>query len=60
MKQIVWKKLIIHKLNLKFYYANIINIFVELDYGLYMRSINLNNHKNYEIDTDGVNSWAIY
>ena len=37
-----------------------INIFVELDYGLYMRHINLKNNKNYEIDTVGVNSITIY
>ena len=37
-----------------------INIFVELDYGLYMRHINLKSQKNYEIETVGVNSLAIY
>jgi hypothetical protein len=35
-------------------------MFVELDYGLYMRHINLKNLKNYDIDTVGVNSIAIY
>jgi hypothetical protein len=42
----------------KFY--RYINIFVELDYGLYMRHMNLKNQKNYEIDTVGVNSITIY
>ena len=37
-----------------------INIFVELDYGLYMRHMNLKNQKNYEIDTVGVNAIIIY
>ena len=46
-------------LNITKYYRYI-NIFVELDYGLYMRHINLKNQKNYEIDTVGVNSLAIY
>jgi hypothetical protein len=42
----------------KFY--RYINMFVELDYGLYMRHMNLKNQKNYEIDTVGVNSITIY
>lgn len=46
-------------LNITKYYRYI-NIFVELDYGLYMRHINLKNQKNYEIDTVGVNSIIIY
>jgi hypothetical protein len=46
-------------LNITKYYRYI-NMFVELDYGLYMRHINLKNLKNYDIDTVGVNSIAIY
>ena len=46
-------------LNITKYYRYI-NIFIELDYGLYMRHINLKNNKNYEIDTVGVNSITIY
>lgn len=46
-------------LNITKYYRYI-NMFVELDYGLYMRHINLKNNKNYEIDTVGVNSITIY
>ena len=46
-------------LNITKYYRYI-NMFVELDYGLYIRHINLKNQKNYEIDTVGVNSIAIY
>ena len=46
-------------LNITKYYRYI-NIFIELDYGLYIRHINLKNQKNYEIDTVGVNSIIIY
>ena len=42
----------------KFY--RYINMYLELDYGLYSRHINLKNQKNYDIDTVGVNSIAIY
>ena len=42
----------------KFY--RYINIYLELDYGLYSRHINLKTQKNYDIDTVGVNSVVIY
>jgi len=42
----------------KFY--RYINMYLELDYGLYSRHINLKTQKNYDIDTVGVNSIAIY
>ena len=42
----------------KFY--RYINMYLELDYGLYSRHINLKTQKNYDIDTVGVNSIMIY
>ena len=42
----------------KFY--RYINMYLELDYGLYSRHINLKAQKNYDIDTVGVNSIVIY
>ena len=41
-------------------YFRYINIYIELDYGLYSRHINLKTQKNYDIDTVGVNSIVIY
>ena len=49
----------IFHLNITKYYRYI-NIYLELDYGLYSRHINLKTQKNYDIDTVGVNSVAIY
>ena len=42
----------------KFY--RYINMYLELDYGLYTRHINLKTQKNYDIDSVGVNSMTIY
>ena len=42
----------------KFY--RYINMYLELDYGLYTRHINLKTQKNYDIDSVGVNSMVIY
>ena len=42
----------------KFY--RYINMYLELDYGLYSRHINLKTNKYYDIETVGVNSISIY
>ena len=46
-------------LNITIFYRYI-NIYLELDYGLYSRHIDLKTRKNYDIDTVGVNSLMIY
>ena len=49
----------IFHLNITKFYRHI-NIYLELDYGLYSRQINLKTQKNYDIDTVGVNSVVIF
>ena len=49
----------IFHLNITKYYRYI-NMYLELDYGLYTRHINLKTQKNYDIDSVGVNSISIY